>query len=101
VSGRFVAEHDSPLDGATPTQPPSEPTGAGVANDEDWLLGAREIALFMYGKDDLRTCKKVYHAASRGRLPCGKDGNLLKARRSLILEHLELLATNKSRGLLP
>jgi hypothetical protein len=64
------------------------PTEAVTLSD-DLLKGAAEIARFVFGSDDERARRKVYHLCESQRpdgLPVFKLGNQICARKSTILK---------------
>jgi hypothetical protein len=68
-----------------------------LANDT--LRGAEEIAEFLYGDRTKR--RKVYHNASRASvnpLPTFRDGNLICARKSTILEWIKAQEARSMAG---
>jgi hypothetical protein len=52
----------------------------------DLLWGAGPIAKALFGKDDKKARRKVYHLFEVKRLPGWKDGAQLMSRRSLLKE---------------
>ena len=53
---------------------------------DDILRGARQIAMFMFEKDDEKHCKKVFYWVSRKRLPVFRmAGGGIWARKSVII----------------
>jgi NMD protein affecting ribosome stability and mRNA decay len=59
---------------------------------DDLLRGAGEIAKFVYG--DAGERRKVYHAASTRQMPTFKMGDVICARKSVLLAHIERQETN-------
>jgi len=58
---------------------------------EDLLEGAAEIARFVFGRDDCKSRRRVYHlaAAERSdRLPVFRMGNQIFARKSTLLRSI-------------
>jgi len=51
---------------------------------KDILRGTEEIALFLFGRRELR--RKVYHLAATSNLPVFKLGSLICARKSVLLK---------------
>lgn len=65
-----------------------EPASQPAANDnyilaDDVLLGAAQIALWLYGHRRHR--RKVYHLAKTSRLPHYLTGSIITARKSVLL----------------
>ncbi len=56
---------------------------------DDPLLGADEIARFIYGSSDEPNRRRVYFAAERHGLPTFKLGGVVSARKSTILKWIE------------
>jgi hypothetical protein len=50
----------------------------------DRLDGCAEIARYVYGRDDARTVKRVYHEVRNGWIPAGRKGGRLIASKSRI-----------------
>ena len=62
-----------------------------VSLAEDLLEGAAEIAKFVFGRDDAKSRRRVYHlsAADRSdRLPVFRMGNQIFARKSTLLRSI-------------
>lgn len=55
---------------------------------DDLLCGADAISTYLFGTPKAR--RKVYHLAENGRLPVFKLGAVLAARKSKILQFIEL-----------
>ena len=69
-----------------------EPTGGGALGDV--LVGAQDIARFIFGHSSRERCKQIYHFTSSKvphgrRLPSFHLGTLLCARKSSILRWIE------------
>lgn len=60
-------------------------TDVGLA--DDILDGADEIALFLWG--DAKKKRRVYHLAECGLLPVFRLGQLVQARKSTLVAHIE------------
>jgi len=53
---------------------------------DDLLYGARQIALFVFSKDDEKHCKKIFYWVSRRRIPVfHMAGGGIWARKSVLL----------------
>ncbi len=51
---------------------------------EDLLRGAREIAVFLYGRSDDKTRRKIFHLVKNSNFPSFKIGSMICARRSRV-----------------
>jgi hypothetical protein len=61
----------------------------GLPLADDLLVGAGEIARFIYGDDSEPNRRRVYHAASKREFPTFKLNGAVSARRSTILRFIE------------
>ena len=59
------------------------PTSKPADISDDMLMGAEEIARFLFGPNASR--RKVYYLASHTRIPLFRMGSVLCARRSVLL----------------
>lgn len=75
----------------SPSLVPAEPCLA-----DDMLRGAEAIAEFLFG--DARQRRKVYHVVECGKLPTFRLGAILCARKSKLLEWIELQEKKNSVG---
>jgi hypothetical protein len=75
----------------------SSANGESLSLADDLLRGAKEIAEFIYGKEERRAGdnrKRVYLAAARKGLPAFKIGRVIHARKSTLLRWIESLEHN-------
>lgn len=70
----------------------ASPVTAEPCLADDMLRGAEAIAEFLFG--DARQRRKVYHVVECGKLPTFRLGAILCARKSKLLEWIELQEKN-------
>lgn len=75
------------------TETITRPSGAnGETLPGDILVGAQEMAVFLYGESEGTTetsVRRIYHAINRGEIPTFKIGGKIHARKSAILKLIE------------
>jgi hypothetical protein len=63
-----------------------EAVAAPMPDSIDLLSGAAAISLFLFASDAPRDRRKIYHLAEKSRLPVFRLGNVVCARKSVLLE---------------
>ena len=58
---------------------------------DDLLIGAKEIARFIYDRDDRAACRRVYGPQDQGALPIFTMGKQIAARKSTLQAAIERL----------
>src|SRR4051812_46805226 len=82
---------------ATAVRPPAQPVAADGLID-DRLLGAKAIAQFLYGGDDVESVKLVYAEVAKGLIPAGRWGGRLIASKQKILARYDTITSGNLKG---